>query len=98
MTVAELVDRGTILVLKQKHGLDVGTELAAVHGALEGKDIIPDWFLLLAANKAIWEYQDAVVAGKENDAHHLIKLNNVRASLKRAIALRFNEYADNKVF
>lgn len=98
VSVGELLDKITILMLKYEHSKnsDVGKELEKLSGIAKEMNVLKDEFIkvLYAVNSILWGVEDSLrEMEKEQDfseefvdlARSVYKTNDLRASIKREI-------------
>lgn len=105
--VGEFIDRQSILLIKQNHGLSVDSELNELksHNSKLSKIAFEHYLnLMISINSVLWELEDMKRSGISrahsdyiNVAELITQLNDVRYFVKKKIDEFFNsEYSEQK--
>ena len=93
ISIGEFIDRHSILAIKEKHGLDVGTEIEQYEGLRPGGPQYEMFFkILYSINSQLWKLEDVKRNGverwsqKESDTSFMItSLNDLRYETKKRV-------------
>ena len=106
LSAGDFLDRYSILLIKEKHGLDVSQELISYKSQLhlfESRGLDQYLKIILNLNESLWQLEDAkrkeVVRGSEdyaNVSEMITQLNDLRFQTKKMIDAYFKSDLSEK--
>ena len=97
ISVAEIADKYTILLLKQEAGLIVHEDVQEYEKALQGVD----WQELYAINQQMWDHEEIISTTTDLNSigEHYLALRSLtlkRVAAKNKIAVQYGEHLEVK--